>query len=239
MGTNGKTRASLAPVRRQTVSALVTERLVRLVQDELKEGDKLPSERALMSQLQVGRSSLREALRSLVTMGLVETRNGEGSFVTRTPGAVFRKPLEWGVFRSDRSLKDVMEARALLEVAIMDLVVKRVTKTELRRIEETVRRMEQCAPPDLEGFLAADLRFHILLARAAHNDVLRETVSLIHRIVAEEKAESIKTDADYLKSARYHRSILEAIREKRTDDARAEMAAHMGWMKKVLRGRKA
>jgi GntR family transcriptional repressor for pyruvate dehydrogenase complex len=233
-----KKETALTPVRRESLSDLVARQLVRLVQDDLKEGERLPSERDLMSQLAVGRSSLREALRSLEAMGLVETRIGEGSFVTKDRDGLFQKPLEWGVFRGDKSLKDVMEARALLESAMIELVVPRITADELRRLEEAVVRMERTAPPDLDRFLEADLAFHVLLATATRNDVLRDTVNLIHRIIAEEKAHSIRTAADYRKSARFHRAIFEAIREKRTDAARAEMAAHMGWMKTVLRGRK-
>jgi GntR family transcriptional repressor for pyruvate dehydrogenase complex len=226
--------STLTPVKRQTLSDLVAQQLIRLVQNDLKEGDRLPSERDLMSQLGVGRSSLREALRSLAMMGLVETRTGEGTFVTANRSSIFQKPLEWGIFHGDKSLKDVMEARALLEVAMLELAVDRVTDSELDRMEEAVTKMEKTEPPDLEDFLEADLEFHVLLAEATRNDVLHDTVNLIHRIIAEEKSHSINTIEDYRKSARYHRKILESVREKDISAAKREMAEHMAWMNTVL-----
>lgn len=213
---------------------MVAKQLIRMVRTVLKTGDKLPSERELMKQLAVGRSSLREAMRSLEIMGLVETRSGEGTFVTNDKSRIFRKPLEWGVFDSEQSTKDLLEARSVFEVAIIALAAERIDDQELESIEQTVKKMEQTRPPDLETFLAADLRFHELLVRAAKNDVLYETMSLTYRILDKERTSDISTDEQYRKSASLHRDIFEALKKHDAAGAKEAMDAHMKWTKLLL-----
>ena len=213
---------------------MVAEQLIRLVRMDLKTGDKLPSERQLMKQLEVGRSSLREAMRSLEIMGLVETRSGEGTFVNNDKSRIFSKPLEWGVFDGEKSTKDLLEARTVFEVAIVALTAGRITDKELDAIEQTVKKMEQTRPPDLESFLATDLRFHELLVRAAKNDVLYETMSLTYRILDKERTSGISTEEQYRKSASFHRNIFEALRKHDGSAAKEAMDAHMKWTRLLL-----
>ena len=226
----------LKPLKKQTLTEMVAERLIWLVRNKLNAGEKLPSERKLMKQLGVGRSSLREAMRSLDIMGLVETRTGNGTFVTNEKNRIYRKPLEWGVFNNEKSIKDLLEARAVFEIAFIELASIRITDSELAKMEIAVEQMEQISPPNLGSFLDADLYFHELLVRATKNDVLYETMNLTYRILDEQKAIGvISTKEEYRKSAELHRNIFEALRKGERVAAKKAMVAHLDWTKLIFK----
>jgi len=227
-------KPTLKRIRRKTIADQVAEQLTQLAAG-MQPGEKLPSERALMAELGVGRSSLREALRSLEIMGLLETRTGEGTFVATDKEALFRKPLEWGVFNGGKSLDHLLEARTVFEQAIVGLVNARITDSELAELEKVVAQMEQTGPPDFETFLAADLRFHDLIARATRNDVLYETIHLTRRIIGEERARRLDALADYRKAARHHRAVLEALKRRDKAATRTAMSEHMDYMSEFFK----
>ncbi|MBN1671962.1 MAG: FadR family transcriptional regulator [Kiritimatiellae bacterium] len=222
-------KQTLKRIKKRTITELVAEQLIHLAM-QLKGGEKLPSERELMEQLGVGRSSLREALRSLEIMGLVETRTGEGTFVAGDTSGIFRRPLEWGVFNGQKSLDQLLEARRVFELAIVELVTDRITEEELAVLEAIMQEMENYGPGDFEAFLAADLRFHDLIAKATRNDVLYETIHLTRRIISAERTRSFGKPEDYVESSRYHRNVLEALKARDAAAVREAMAAHMQYM---------
>jgi GntR family transcriptional repressor for pyruvate dehydrogenase complex len=225
----------LRPVKKQTLTEIVAERLVWFVRNKLRPGEKLPSERELMKQLHVGRSSLREAMRSLDIMGLVEVRTGNGTFVTSEQNRFYRKPLEWGVFNNERSIKDLLEARAVFEIAFVELASIRITDDELAEMEIAVERMEQTSPPNLKLFLDSDLHFHELLVGATKNDVLYEAMNLTFRILkAQEAMCIISTKEEYRKSSSLHRNIFEALKKGDRVAARKAMEAHFEWTKLIF-----
>ena len=226
-------KKSLKQVMKKTVTELVAEQLIGLVL-RLKSGEKLPSERELIEQLGVGRSSLREALRSLEIMGLVKTQSGAGTFVTHDRSGLFRRPLEWGVFNGTKSLDDLLEARQVFESAIVELVAARIGDEQLAELEVIMREMETFGPPDFAGFLAADLRFHDLIAKTTGNDVLYDTIGLTRRILGEERTRRFETADDYRESCRYHRNVLEALKRRDPSAAREAMTAHMAYMKAMF-----
>ena len=226
----------IEPIKKEKLNDVIIRRLIKLIQDDLEYGDKLPSENELLQLLNIGRSSLREALRSVETMGLIEVRAGAGSFVTKTRGSFYRKSLEFGLFDYDHSLEDIIEARRIIEVAIIDSVVVNVTNEQLEEMERAVKTMEEVVPPDLERMLEADVHFHELLNAATGNTILHELLGLVYNIAGKVRNEYFESPQDYSNSARYHRSILEALKKRDQGAARMAMTDHMNWVKKVFLG---
>jgi GntR family transcriptional repressor for pyruvate dehydrogenase complex len=95
-------------------------------EDQLKPGDKLPSERELSERLSVGRSSVREALRALELLGLIETRRGEGTFIRDFKGHQLIPLISTFIFQDEKSILDVEETKLLIEKDCLSLIVKRV-----------------------------------------------------------------------------------------------------------------
>src|SRR6476660_7341055 len=104
----------------------VAQRLVDLILDQdLRPGDRLSSERELMASLSVGRSSLREAIKSLAAFGVVEVAVGSGTYVADGDTSLLTRPLSWSLLIGERSTDDLIEARRILEVELVGLAAER------------------------------------------------------------------------------------------------------------------
>src|SRR5688572_14004872 len=175
----------LTPVSRTTVTADVCRKLVRhLMRGHWAAGEKIPPERILSQKLGVGRASLREALKALEIMGMIETRLGEGTFVCGRSD-FFARPLMWAITGRDISdARELVEARKLIEVELAGLAAERATPDDLAKIRAMLDLMESSFD-DIERFLEADIGFHLAIAEASHNGILFNAILLIRNLMRE------------------------------------------------------
>lgn len=152
----------------------LVEQTLQQLRDEITTGGwpvgtKLPGETTLAKQLGVGRSTVREALRSLAGSGMVQARQGAGVFVTAT------QPVEEWTLRLRRAaLADVYEVRMLLEVQAARLAAGRRSDTDIASLRSALRGRRMAAEGDDAGFVDADLALHAAVVDAAHNPVLTD-----------------------------------------------------------------
>lgn len=213
----------LPPVNRVSVVESVTERVLTLINSgRINAGERLPSEQELAEQLGVGRSSIREALRSLFVLGLVEARAGRGTIVTSTnawrggdrPKAV----VHWGV-------RDIFEVRILLETRGAERAAMKASEAEIESIAKAAQALERRARTG-KGYFSENLVFHMRVAEASHNPVLSYSLSgIIGRLrdVREKATEVQPVEADLEE----HRQIIEAIRLRDPSTARDVMRRHL------------
>jgi len=218
---------NLEPIERRSVYDEVVVRLGEyIVQRGLRPGEKLPPERELMESLRVGRSSLREAVKALRAVGAIDVVAGGGMYVGRGGTTALSKPLSWAVFFNANSINQAVEARRILETELAGLAADRVTDDELAALRGHLDQMSAAAS-DPAAYLAADVAFHLAIARAAHNDVLYYALEMlqhvvrawIRRILRKANGEPVSLDE--------HARILAALERHSPDDARRAMSAHI------------
>ncbi|MDD3675422.1 MULTISPECIES: transcriptional regulator GlcC [Thauera] len=166
---------------RQQVADIVAERIERLITDGvLKVGQALPSERRLCEKLGTSRSALREGLRVLRGLGIIETRHGSGSFVARLSAERDNSPLMHLFSTQPRTVYDLLEVRALLESEAARLAALRATVADLvsirRRYEDMVAREQDTRSTSPEDHARLDHDFHRAISEASHNAVLVHTL---------------------------------------------------------------
>jgi DNA-binding FadR family transcriptional regulator len=217
----------LAPIARPTITDEIVERITGFILDEgLKPGDKLPSERDLMARLAVGRSSLREAIKTLSAIGIVEVAVGEGMFVGGGENSVLAKPLSWGLLIGEHGTREVIEARRVIEVELAGLAAARATDEEVAAIGERLAAM-RANRDDAEAFTSQDQEFHLAIARAARNSVLYHVLDTLRHIV---RVWIYKTFSEYEDKGpgfAEHDAIYEALRGRDPRAARRAMEAHL------------
>ncbi|MGZ5367569.1 MAG: FadR/GntR family transcriptional regulator [Aeromicrobium sp.] len=197
-----------------------------LLSGQIKPGDRLPSERQLAATLAVGRSSVRDALRPLLLLGILETRQGDGTYLRQAESMLLPQAVEWGLLLGDHATFDLVEARAYVEIALAELAARRRDDTDLVRLEAELERM---AVDDVttEEFIAADLAFHLRIGQASGNLVLFGTLqsiqSLLRVWIARVVAASTRTRWSYEE----HVPIFEAIKRGDPAGAAAAMTVHM------------
>jgi DNA-binding FadR family transcriptional regulator len=190
MASNGGVSSAVKPVANITLSEQVATQIIdKISAQEWKPGEKLPSEAELCEAFSVGRSTLREALKSLAFSGFVRSKAGEGSFVADQPPGLFGR-VYTSNFDPKRDISYIIEARFSLETTIAPLCAERANHNDIARIESLLEKMQECLDRGGEGFLEHDIEFHLAIAAGAKNpflfgimQVLREPVlHLMHAL---------------------------------------------------------
>jgi len=176
----------IAPIRKTTLSQEVMERLSQLIMDgQLARGNKLPTERELAGRFQVARGAVREALRGLAMLGMVEIRPGEGTFVLET--VKFRPEYIRWMFQEEKGqISEVYEARRVIETEVIILAAQHATQEQRERIKSLHQRMnEPDVRKDLEAFIRNHTMFHDAIGEAAQNKVLTRLIDAL-RVLQED-----------------------------------------------------
>jgi len=219
------------PIKPKKISEEIVEQIKLLISDgQLKPGERVPSERELASLLGVSRPSVREAIMVLEAMGLVDSRQGGGTFVRSLTEASLADPLTSMVEKNPKMLYALAEVRMGLETWSAYLAAERATDEDINRIEELYLEMERQAArggwePDI------DARFHYAITAAAHNTlqlhVLNTIHGLFHTTIMVALMEFYQKEGYIERLPRHHREILDAIRARQPERAREAMRTHL------------
>ena len=209
------------------VHDLLVERFRSIIRDgALKPGERLPSERALAEQLQVSRSSVREAIRSLELQGLVVSKRGSGTFIEtdnlESMVSLIASTLSGGA----ETLKDIFEMRHLLEPQIAAVAAQRASAGEVGELEAILADQEREIAEGGSG-VDADTAFHFALAAATHNSALVKVVSAVEDILRQSRDQSMQAPGRAARSLESHRRILQMVQAGDGDGARRAMEHHL------------
>lgn len=204
-------RTNAVPLARPRLYERIVERIHGLVLDEgLRPGDRLPTERDLATLLGVSRASVSQALVALEVLGFVDVRHGDGIFLTSRA----QNPALIEEFRAHRDrLPAIIEARFALEVQLARLAAERRTEDDLRALNEALELMEAEVDSGHRG-AAGDERFHAALTAAGHSELLARFMNEISDLVRETRLQSLGQRGRGKRSLGDHRRILEAVRER-------------------------
>jgi GntR family transcriptional repressor for pyruvate dehydrogenase complex len=223
--------------RPESLSHEVSRRLLTyLLSGRIEVGERLPSERELAARLGVGRSAVRDGLRPLVLLGVLEVRPGSGTYLRGGTSGLLPDVIEWGIMLGDRALEEIVEARGLIEVSLARLAALRRDDATIVRLKSALNGIRDAK--DVAEFTAADVEFHLCLADASGNGVLTGVLRSIRTLLAtwirrvrerEEKAHNTKV------LYQQHLAIADAVELGDGDAAAAAMQAHMDYVTAALR----
>jgi GntR family transcriptional repressor for pyruvate dehydrogenase complex len=208
----------------------VADQIRKLVSDgTLKPGDLLPPERELAAKLGVGRSSIRDAVRTLEVMGILEARQGHGTVVRDLSTDALVVPLASVLTRKREMVQELLDVRRMIEPGLAARAAKNATAEEiaqmtaiLARHEAKLRRGEQAVDEDDE--------FHYTIALAARNGVVLQVLDVLMDLLRESRSRSLQVAGRPKRSFDGHRRILRAIKRR---DARAAEAAVRKHLKEI------
>ena len=216
---------AFAPIERRKVYEQVSERLSAQIGTTLQPGDALPSERELAERYRVGRSSVREALRMLESRGLIESR-GSGTFVIAPWRNPFQEPLSLVVAGEDVDRTQLFEVRRMLEAEAAALAAKRRSLGDLELMHEATDEME-AAIDSADAYVAADIRYHLVIAEATGNRLLLHLMQAIRERLTEMFGTVFKFPGGPERSVAQHRLITQAIAAEDAERARQAMTEHI------------
>lgn len=216
----------LRAVKRKRIHQDIVAQVRRLLDGgRLKPGDQLPSERELSEVLQVSRASVREAIRTLESMGLVEIRSGEGTYVT-SPVESLISPLAIAIRQQKDGLQEIFEARRIFEPEIAALAAERASPSQIEQLAAILEEQARQVANGKTG-VEADTAFHSVLAQAARNKVFLRLNDAIVDNLREVRERSLQAHGRPARSLAGHQKILQAIRARDPAKARQAMLGHL------------
>jgi GntR family transcriptional repressor for pyruvate dehydrogenase complex len=225
----------LKPVSRVTLGEQVAAQLAeQITEGRWRPGDRLPSESDLCTVMGIGRSTLREALKSLAFVGMVQMRPGEGTYVVDGTQVLVERLNTRGLLRTERELEDVGEARLILETELAALAAERMEPADLENLEEILAQMQRCLEDGSRDYAVLDVEFHLAVAKSSKNRLLHELLVPIRELLQEFIAKSQELPGIKQSAHNHHEKILAALRQRNPDKARRAMRAHLQTCEKAF-----
>lgn len=227
-------RLSLEPIEQKSLTELVAQRLIALLSSgALGPGDKLPPERELAKQLEVGRTTVREALKLLTLSGVLDARRGDGTYVRQEFTSFLSQQIRWPVLLSAQQVDEIVEVRDALEVKAVRLAAERATPEEIRRID-ACQQLLQIEARDLEQETELDLQFHHAIAEASHNELLSTLMRSLQNVLRQYIALAGQMTDRVDTTATEHLAIYDAIATRDPDAAEKAMVEHLAISRKLI-----
>ena len=214
------------PVRRVAITTMIAKQIQDMVlEGKLQPDDKLPSEHELCKSFGASRTAVREAVSGLVSKGLLERRNN-GTYVCQVGSDAILEYFEFLVATKGISIKDILEARVILEIENVSLSAERATEEDIANLERCVLEIEDKTNSS-EKVRKSAAKFHELIAESTHNPLLIEFFMVMFEIFNNDP----RSVNIIFKTASSHRDIFEAIRQRNKGKAQEEMRKHLELVK--------
>ncbi len=205
---------------------IIAERIREYIIDEpIKVGEKLPTEKALSDKFSVSRSTIREAMKILEAGNIVEIRHGLGSFVALNTG-LSKDPLGLSFTDQTRLLPELMEVRLIMEPSIARIAALRRTEKDIELMQQLIAEMEE-ANANSKDYHTKDYQFHIAIGQCTRNDVLKRVYPVIFEAIEHGYKHTSNLEGSFSRAIYFHKQILEAIKDRNGDLASEFTARHI------------
>jgi len=203
----------------------------------LKRGDQLPTERELSETFKVSRATVREALRTLESLRLVQSRQGNGTYVLALSEETLIQPLAAAFFHEKDSISDVFYVRKIIEPYVAQLASEHATLEEIKDLANIIIAQEESIASG-KSTIEHDSAFHALLARMSRNPVLERLLNAIVDLLEQTRDKYIQNTERTKKSLIGHREIFTAVKKGDSTAARRSMRRHLDEVETIVMGKK-
>ena len=207
----------------QSAIATIKEMIVR---GELRAGQRLPAERELAAQLGLSRPSLREAIRALIALNILESKHGEGTYVSSLDPELLSEPIDFVLQVNDQALISLFEARRVLEAGVAALAAERATDLELSELDDFVKA-GRAKVGDADAFIEHDVEFHERLRRLARSPVLASLLSSVSALSIASRRRTAQDATTRARALADHNAMTRALRARDAAGAERLMVAHL------------
>ena len=218
---------------KSVVEQIVDSIVNAIIDGKIKPGDKIPTEAELCATMNVGRNSVREAIKILVAYGVLVIKRAEGTFVTKGYNNKMLYPVLYGIILKENAANQVIELRKIIDDGILHLVIEKIKSNEellpARKILEDLRLEIAKNGASAEEIFKADISFHNALLDITNNDLLESIGSYVNLITKKTRIEAIRkfiANDDVERFFRLHEDVLNILENKSVDKINEAIKAH-------------
>jgi len=220
----------LKPVEKKRAYEDIVQQIRTLVEEgKLKRNDHLPSERELSETFRVSRTTVREAIRTLESMKLLQSRQGNGTYVVASSEEALIQPLAAALFNEKDDIRDIFYIRKIIEPHIAELAAENATPQEMEELERILRKQEECIG-QREIIIETDSAFHNLMVKATKNRVMERLIIALIDLLKQSREQYLfedENDERAVRSLEGHQRILSAVKKGDGNAARKSMLQHL------------
>lgn len=201
--------------RKSVVDLILDELLADITSGVYRPGTKLPNEYELIEKMQVSRNSLREAMKILTAMGIVEIRRGDGTYVCSQVNPSVFDNVVYGMISGQSTSEEMLELRQILDDATVRLAIDKITEEEIIALEQNIEQMRQAlSEKKTELAQELDFRFHMMLIESCKNAFFVRIAKGVYGIFERSIGQTVFLEKQDSKAPMYHQEILDCIRSK-------------------------
>ena len=237
----GKSNVFSQPLTTENVVDRIVKQITdKIISGDLKPGDKLPTEPELCQAFQVGRNSVREAIKILCAYGIVYIKRAEGTFINDRYSQKMLDPMLYGILLQGNFAEDVVLLRKVLDIGILHTVMDTVTEDQLNMLSVHLERLKTLvfAPePEMEAIFDADVDFHMEITRFTGNEMLYSIYSYVDRITRPSRDHALQIILDKNEKNTFielHEKIITLIRERQFDEIETTLTNHYQFWSQVI-----
>jgi len=205
----------------------VVQKITNRVRDELiegllKSGDRLPSEKELASKFSVSRNAVREAMKMLKATGMVEIRQGRGTYIATNISSPVVDSLIFSLILDDGTPEKLLELREMLEIGVLEIVIKNATQRDIEKMEKAIKLMEkddERREKNRKIIENHDLTFHHAFVGATHNALIAKIAKTVWKMFAPSIGKS--SQFTLKETVEVHRDVLQGVKERNIEKAKA------------------
>jgi DNA-binding FadR family transcriptional regulator len=213
----------LDPIGNESIVEAIINRITNsIIAGELKKGSKIPTEAEFSKHLNVGRNSVREAIKVLVYLGVLEIRLPGGTYVADGFSDKMLNPLLYSLILEDSDSKYLIDLRNMFEVSIINLAIRDATEEDIEKIQKNCDNLISILESETDNYEAisdADINFHRAIGEATHNPLIKRLYSVITMLTLPSRLRTIEriiTSGNYKFLVNSHKNIFEIIRDRNT-----------------------
>ena len=213
-----------------TVTDMVYEKLFQqIIAGRYQPGERIPPENELREEFGVSRNTIRAVLNKLNTLGILETRRGDGSYVKQLGMQMYLNTFIPAILINENSLMELIQLRKAIEVASARLAAERATPEDIKKIQECYEMSAQ-AGEDMKVYAESTVDFHFQIAAASKNQIFSTMMEMIKYILTSKMENFLIYSRNDRNSTYYHFMILQAIKNRKPDEASYLMERHMNFL---------
>ena len=205
-----------------------------ILRGEIQPGQRLPAERELAAQLGVSRPSLREAFRALIALNILESRHGEGTFVSSLDPELLAEPIDFLLQTDENAIYALFEARRVLEAGVAALAATRASDLELAELED-VAREGRTKVDDVGRFIEHDVEFHARIRRAARSPILSSLLASVSALSHDTGRRTAQSPTMRARALADHLAMVKTLKKRDPEAACKAMVAHLEHVLEELR----
>lgn len=226
------------PAKNTKVYEQVVERIKKMIEEgELKIGDKLPTERAMAEELNVSRASIREAIRSLEVIGLIESIQGAGNYIKNDFSEILLEPLSMMFMLQQGSAIEIYELREVLELSTIMISAERIKKEELKKLKELIEKFKES---DIESNnVIIDKEFHYTIVKAANNPLITNLLNVLSQVIdkfiTDSRKNILESSENKERLLKLHERIYIALENRNSLEAYTCLKEHFELIKEYIK----